>query len=122
MKALLVVDDSKAIRTAIRRIVEPMGFNIIEAGDGQEALDHCTRDGLPDGILLDIDMPVMDGLTFLKTLRQDQTFAGASVVMCTTHNSMDKVKEALEAGANEYVMKPFDEEIIRSKLQAVGLL
>jgi two-component system chemotaxis response regulator CheY len=122
MKSLLIVDDSKAIRTAIRQIVEPLGFQVCEAADGEEALAHCSRNGLPDGILLDIDMPVMDGLSFLKVIRQNRRFDGSSVVMCTTHNSMEKVSEAIESGANEYVMKPFDEDIIRSKLQAVGLL
>lgn len=122
MKALLIVDDSKSIRTAIRRILEPLGFDVAEAADGEEALAHCTRHGMPDGILLDIDMPVMDGISFLKVIRQNKRYDGASVVMCTTHNSMEKVMEALDAGANEYVMKPFDEEILRVKLEAVGLI
>ena len=122
MKALLIVEDSKSIRTAIRRIVEPLGFRVSEAADGEEALAHCTNNGLPDGILLDIDMPVMDGITFLKAIRNDQSYDGASVIMVTTHNSLTKITEAMEAGANEYVMKPFDEDIIRGKLEAVGLL
>ncbi len=81
-----------------------------------------SRAGAAVGIILDIDMPVMDGLACLKTIRQNKSYDGASVVMCTTHNSMEKVTEALQAGADEYIMKPFDEEIMRSKLEAVGLL
>ena len=118
MKALLIVEDSKSIRTAIRRILEPLGFQVSEAADGEEVLAHCTNNGLPDGILLDIDRPVMDGITFLKAIRQNQSYDGASVIMCTTHNSLEKITEAMEAGANEYVMKPFDEDIIRGKLEA----
>ena len=69
MKVMLVVDDSKAVRTAIRRIVESLGFEVREAADGEEALQYCTKNKMPDGILLDIDMPVMDGLSFLKIIR-----------------------------------------------------
>ncbi len=81
-----------------------------------------SRAGAAVGIILDIDMPVMDGLACLKAIRQNKSYDDASVVMCTTHNSMEKVTEALQAGADEYIMKPFDEEIMRSKLEAVGLL
>ncbi len=81
-----------------------------------------SRAGAAVGIILDIDMPVMDGLSCLKTIRQNKSYDGASVVMCTIHNSMEKVTEALNSGADEYIMKPFDEEIMRSKLEAVGLL
>jgi len=121
MKRMLVVDDSTAIRKAIRRILEPLGYHVEEAADGQQALTFCTEWGSLDAILLDIDMPVMDGLTFLRLLRQDARFAELPVMMCTTHNAMSKIEEALSLGANEYIMKPFDAEIIGSKLEQLGL-
>lgn len=122
MKTLLIVDDASAVRKAIRRIVEPLGFDVAEAADGEEALAYCMRRQVPDGILLDIDMPVMDGLSFLRVIRQNKKYDDAQIVMCTTHNSLERVTEALASGANEYVMKPFDEDIIRLKLESVGLL
>jgi two-component system chemotaxis response regulator CheY len=122
MKTILVVDDSKAIRLAIKRILESLGFAVAEADDGRRALDYVRASGPPDGILLDIDMPVMDGLSCLKALREDHAFDRAAVVMCTTHNSMEKIQAAITGGANEYIMKPFDQDIIRAKLEQVSLL
>ena len=122
MKTVLVVDDSSAIRMAIRRVVESLGFTVAEAADGQRALDYIKAHGTPDAILLDINMPVMDGLTCLKALRQDRTLDQARVVICTTHNSVEKIQEALASGANEYIMKPFDMEIIKAKLEMVDLM
>ena len=121
MKRMLVVDDSTAIRKAIRRILESLGYDVDEAENGRQALTYCIEWGHVDGILLDIDMPVMDGLTFLRLLRQDARFAELPVMMCTTHNAMSKIEEALSLGANEYIMKPFDAEIIGSKLEQLGI-
>ena len=121
MKRILVVDDSAAIRKAIRRILESLGYEVDEAENGKAALTYCIEWGHADGILLDIDMPVMDGMTFLKLLRENQQFAAVPVVMCTTHNALARIEEALSLGANEYIMKPFDAEIIGSKLEQVGL-
>lgn len=121
-KRVLVVDDSMAIRKAIRRILEGLGFSVEEAGDGSQALTFCTEWGNADVILLDIDMPVMDGLSFLRALRQNAAVRQPPVIMCSTHNSMDKIQEALALGANEYIMKPFDGEIIGSKLQQIGVV
>jgi two-component system chemotaxis response regulator CheY len=121
MKRILVVDDSAAIRKAIRRILESLGYEVDEAENGKAALTYCIEWGHADGILLDIDMPVMDGMTFLKLLRDNPHFAAVPVVMCTTHNALARIEEALALGANEYIMKPFDAEIIGSKLEQVGL-
>lgn len=122
MKRVLVVDDSRAIRLAIRRILEPLGFTVAEAEDGQRALDYLRTQAVPECVMLDIDMPVMDGLSCLSALRQDPRFDGTLVVMCSTHNSMEKIRTAITAGANEYIMKPFDPDILRAKLEQVELL
>ena len=122
MKTILIVDDSPFTRKAIRRIVEPMGFDAEEAGDGVEALTRLEAGLEPDMILLDVDMPEMDGLTFLKTLRERDDLLQPPVVMCTTVNALAKIAEAMESGADEYVMKPFDEDILGEKLASVGVL
>lgn len=120
MKTCLVVDDSRVIRKVARKIVEDIGFAVEEAADGQQALDAC-RKAMPDAILLDWNMPVMNGLDFLIRLRQEPGGAAPVVVFCTTENDMSHITQALRAGANEYVMKPFDGEIIESKFAEVGL-
>ncbi len=121
MKQILVIDDSMAIRKAIRRILEPMGFAVTEAPDGAEALQVCLGVTKLDAVLCDIDMPVMDGLTFLERLRASAGVNQPPVIMCTTHNTFEKIQRALELGANEYIMKPFDAEIIGGKLIACGV-
>jgi two-component system chemotaxis response regulator CheY len=118
-KTVLVIDDSAAIRLAIRRILEKIGFAVDEAADGAEALARVSA--LPSVVLCDIDMPVMDGLAFVRELRKRPEQAALPVIMCTTHNSFEKMREALAAGANEYIMKPFDAEIIASKLAQCGV-
>ncbi|MEO1040531.1 MAG: response regulator [Pseudomonadota bacterium] len=120
MKTCLVVDDSRVIRKVARKIVEDLGFAVEEAADGQQALDSC-RSRMPDAILLDWNMPVMNGLDFLIRLRQEPGGGAPVVVFCTTENDMSHITQALRAGANEYVMKPFDGEIIESKFAEVGL-
>ena len=121
MKTCLVVDDSSVVRKVARRILEEMNFSIEEAADGQEALTAC-RESMPDAILLDWNMPVMDGLVFLKALRCDPGGDAPVVVFCTSENDMAHITEALGAGANEYIMKPFDRAIIESKFESVGLV
>lgn len=121
MKTILVVDDSAVIRGAIRKILEPLGYLVREAGDGAEALRYYEDGGTAEAVLLDIDMPVLDGLGFLGRLRSTASLPQPAVVMCTAHSSLDKIQAALEAGANEYVMKPFDAEIISGKLAEVGI-
>jgi len=121
MKTCLVVDDSSVIRKVARRILEGLEFEITEAEDGQQALDFCRRE-LPDAVLLDWNMPVMDGYEFLKAMRQLPGGDRPKVVFCTTENDVVHIARALSAGANEYIMKPFDKEIVEAKFQEVGLI
>ena len=104
-----------------RRILEQLDFEVEEAVDGREALDSCMRD-MPDAVLLDWNMPVMDGLEFLRQLRQSEDGKEPVVVFCSTENDLAHIREAIDAGANEYIMKPFDKEIIETKFAQVGLL
>ncbi|KLN59016.1 chemotaxis protein CheY [Kiloniella spongiae] len=121
MKTCLVVDDSKVVRMVARKILEGLNFNIKEAEDGQKALDACNA-SMPDAVLLDWNMPVKDGLEFLKDLRAIQNVEQPIVVFCTTENDMQHIQQAIAAGANEYIMKPFDSDIIESKFIQVGLI
>ncbi len=120
MKSCLVVDDSKVIRKVARHILETLDFEVREAADGKEALDACMASA-PDVILLDWNMPVMNGMDFLRALRETDLPTRPKVVFCTTENGMAYIRAAIEAGADEYVMKPFDRETIESKLQIVGM-
>ncbi len=121
MKTCLVVDDSRVIRKVARRILEDMSFRVSEAEDGAEAMKNCEQ-SMPDAILLDWNMPVMNGLDFLVKLREFPGGNAPIVVFCTTENDMSAIVQAIEAGANEYIMKPFDSEIVQSKFMEVGLI
>ena len=121
MKTCLVVDDSSVIRKVARRILEGLDFQIVEAEDGAKALEAC-KCALPDAVLLDWNMPVMDGFEFLVNLRQLRGGEVPKVVFCTTENGIDHISRALHAGANEYIMKPFDKDIVTAKFQEVGLI
>lgn len=121
MRSCLIVDDSKMIRRVASRILRDLDFTPTEAGNGQEALDHCRAD-MPDAILLDWNMPVMDGLSFLKALRSEPSRKQPIVVFCTAERDVVKITEALDAGADEYIMKPFDSDIIESKFFQAGLI
>ena len=119
MKYCLVVDDSKVIRKVARHILETLNFTVDEAEDGREALDRCgTR--MPDVILLDWNMPVMSGMEFLRALRQSDHADQPKVVFCTTENDVAHIRAAIAAGADEYVMKPFDHDTLQMKLQLIG--
>ncbi|WP_249276519.1 response regulator [Sphingomonas baiyangensis] len=119
-KTCLVVDDSKVIRKVARHILEGLAFTVREAADGREALDACLAE-VPDVVLLDWNMPVMSGMDFLRALRDSDLPTRPKVVFCTTENGMAYIRAAIEAGADEYVMKPFDRETLESKLQLVGM-
>lgn len=121
MKRCLIVDDSRVIRKVARRILEDMRFEIEEAGDGLEALQSCRKQ-MPDAILLDWSMPVMNGIDFLRQLRREPGGDKPGVVFCTTENDVERISEALKAGANEYMMKPFDGDILQSKFVEAGLV
>jgi two-component system chemotaxis response regulator CheY len=120
-RSALVVDDSRVVRKVARRILEAHGCTVVEAGDGQQALDAC-RAGLPDFVLLDWNMPVMDGITFLRALRDEFGPENPPVIFCTTENDMAHIEMAITCGAQEYIMKPFDDELLIGKLGQVGLL
>ncbi len=121
MKTCLVVDDSSVIRKVARRILEGFDFQIVEAENGEEAIESCRRQ-LPDAILLDWNMPKMDGYDFLRLLRRLPGGDRPKVVFCTTENNVAHIARALHAGANEYIMKPFDKDIVEAKFQEVGLI
>jgi len=121
MKTCLVVDDSRVIRMVARKILQEMQFQVREAADGQEALARCCEE-MPDAVLLDWNMPVMDGIEFLAALRQVPNGDGPVVIFCTTENDASQIQRALEQGASEYIMKPFDSEILQMKFAQVGLL
>ena len=121
MKTCLVVDDSRVIRKVARRILEDLGFEIAEASDGMEAIAWC-RTAMPEAILLDWNMPVMDGLSFLRELRKEPNGHEPVVVFCTVESDMEHIVAALEAGADEYIMKPFDGDILEAKLMQAGLV
>lgn len=121
MASCLIVDDSKVVRMVARRILEDLKFEILEAEDGKDAMNVCLQ-GMPDVILLDWNMPVMNGIDFLRTLRDTSGGDKPVVVFCTTENDMTHIREAISAGADEYIMKPFDRAIIEAKFSQVGVL
>ncbi len=121
MKSCLIVDDSKVIRMVAKKILQELTFNTVEAENGQQALDQC-RLAMPDAVLLDWNMPVMNGIEFLRELRRMPDGDRPVVVFCTTENDIEHIQEAISAGANEYIMKPFDSEILQAKFSQVGLL
>ena len=119
MKTCLIVDDSKVIRKVARHILETLDFSVDEAEDGRDALSRCEAK-MPDVVLLDWNMPVMGGMEFLRTLRRRDGGDQPKVVFCTTENDAAHIRAAIDAGADEYVMKPFDRDTLESKLQIVG--
>ncbi len=120
MKQFLVVDDSAVIRKVAKRMLEGMQFQTAEAEDGRTALQRCTEH-MPDAILLDWNMPVMDGFEFLRHLRALPEGRKPKVLFCTTEHDVTQIARAMRAGADEYIMKPFDQHIMQSKLEEVGL-
>lgn len=121
MKRCLIVDDSSVIRKVARRILETLKFEIEEAENGKEGIDKC-KEKMPDVILLDWNMPVMDGYDFLLNLRKMPMGKKPTVIFCTTENDINKISLAINAGANDYIMKPFDSEIIKDKFYQSGLI
>jgi two-component system chemotaxis response regulator CheY len=119
MKTGLVVDDSAVIRKVARRILETLDFSVRDAEDGQKALALCAEE-MPAVVLLDWNMPNMDGYDVLRHLRQLPGGDRPKVLFCTTENDIGAIARALRAGADEYIMKPFDREIMMAKLDQVG--
>lgn len=120
MTTCLIVDDSPTIRKIMNRIMRDLKFDCVEAENGQEAYDICTNT-MPDLIMLDWNMPVMSGIDFLLRLRAMKDGNVPKVLFCTTENGLDFIQRGLSAGADEYVMKPFDKDVIEMKLQQLGL-
>jgi len=118
VKKCLVVDDSKVIRKVACHILETLDFSVEEAGDGSEALE-IMKQRVPDVILLDWNMPVMDGMEFLCAMRALDLENRPKVIFCTTENDVDHIRRAMDAGADEYIMKPFDRETLQSKTELV---
>ena len=118
----LVVDDSRAMRMVLHRIVSSLGFDVVEAGNGQEALDAVDAGPIPDIALVDWNMPVMDGLEFVTTVRSRPELRGVTLMMVTTESEHGQIVRALAAGAHEYVIKPFTPDAIAEKLALLGLV
>jgi two-component system chemotaxis response regulator CheY len=117
----LVVDDSGAIRSYLRKILSANGFAVVEARNGKEGLERLRQEAPVDLVMLDWNMPEMDGIEVLSHLRDEPAYSNVCVMMVTTKAEMPEILHALNAGANEYVMKPFTPEIIEQKLQLLGL-
>lgn len=118
----LILDDSRTMRMIIGRIIRELGFEIAEAGDGQQGLAKLEEIGAPDLMLVDWNMPEMNGYDFVKAVRANPAYNSAQIVMVTTESELGQITKALEAGANEYVMKPFTKDIIKDKLVILGIV
>lgn len=117
----LAVDDSKAIQLILKRILAGLGFEVVGAGDGQAALEKLQAGDDFDLALIDWNMPIMNGLELVQAIRADSTFDELRLIMVTTESELSRVSQAIEAGANEYIMKPFTPEMITEKLEILGL-
>jgi two-component system chemotaxis response regulator CheY len=123
MRKALIVDDSKMTRKIVGGILRELGFNVCEALNGQDALKVIESEKASvELVLVDWNMPEMNGLDLVKQLRQDPELASLKLIMVTNENERDLVASALEAGANEYLMKPFTKDMLRAKLDMVGVL
>jgi two-component system chemotaxis response regulator CheY len=118
----LIVDDSRAIRGIIGRMLREIGFEIVEAGHGLEAMQRLKEAGSVDVMLVDWNMPEMNGYDFLRCVRSNPNYSNIPLMMVTSETEMAQMSKALEAGANEYVMKPFTRDVITDKLALLGVL
>ncbi len=116
----IIVDDSRATRSVIRKTLLEEGFDVFEAGDGKQALEELKKTGPVDLALVDWNMPVMTGFELINELRANLDFNSMAIMMVTTETESSQVQRALEAGANEYVMKPFTPDVLREKLMLLG--
>ena len=118
----LIVDDSTTIRMILRAYLKKLGFDVTEAVNGRDALDRLKAMTKADVVLVDWNMPEMDGLSFIRAVRAQRDYAGLPLMMVTTNTELAQVSQALEAGANEYIMKPFTRDMLREKLELLGFL
>lgn len=117
----LVIDDSRATRRIVGQYLKELGFDILEAGDGQQALDVLDEKGQPDVVMVDWNMPVMNGLDFIKAVRSNKANRDLPIIMLTTETEMERMALAFLAGVNEYIMKPFSRTMIEEKLSILGI-
>lgn len=122
MPTALVIDDSRAIRMVLTRTLSKFGYDVHSAGDGKEAIDWVHQGHRPDLVLVDWNMPVMNGLEFIKEFRDDVNQSAIPLLMVTTETEIEQMVRALDAGANEYIMKPFTDEVIEEKLKLLGVM
>ena len=118
----LVIDDSRTMRRIVSRVLVGLGYEVVEAADGQQALDALAAGPLPDLACVDWNMPVMDGLTFVTTVRANRDWRDITLMMVTTESEHGQIVRALAAGAHEYLIKPFTPEALREKLDLLGLV
>ena len=117
----LILDDSRAMRMILARIMLSAGFDVVEAADGQQGLDALSAGPLPDVALVDWNMPVVDGLSFVNAVRDNPRYRSMTLMMVTTESEHDQIVRALAAGAHEYIIKPFTADAIVDKLELLGL-
>lgn len=117
----LIIDDSRAMRRILRQIVEPLGYNVIEAGNGREGLEQLQRYDDVEVALVDWNMPEMNGLEFVQAVRADSAYERLKLMMVTTETEPARMARALMAGVDEFVMKPFTSEILIDKLRLIGV-
>jgi two-component system, chemotaxis family, chemotaxis protein CheY len=117
----LVIDDSRAVRIIVRGILREMGTEVVEAGNGLEALEQLRQNPAVELVLVDWNMPVMDGLEFIRQVRSQCCYDEVRIVMVTTETESEQVTRALSAGADEYVMKPFNKDILIAKLALLDI-
>lgn len=117
----LVIDDSRTVRAIIRNILREMGMDVIEAGDGSEGLEQLRRTPDVELLFVDWNMPRMNGLDFIRAVRAERAYDAIRILMVTTETESEQVARALDAGANEYVMKPFTREVLVAKLNLLDV-
>lgn len=122
MPRALVVDDSRATRSALRRILQSVGFDVVEAEHGEQALEVLTPDDSIELVLVDWNMPVMDGFSLIKAIRKERKWAMLPVMMVSAEVDQRQIARAVMAGADEYVMKPFDSATLLAKLESLGIV
>jgi two-component system, chemotaxis family, chemotaxis protein CheY len=118
---VLLIDDSRAIRRIIGDMMQSLGFEVTEAGNGIEALERLEQFGAPDICFVDWNMPEMNGLEFIKAVRAKKEYSDLPLMMITTETEMERMAQAFVAGVNEYVMKPFDRDMIIEKMNILGI-
>lgn len=121
MAKCLIADDSKIIRMLLTKIMSNFGFEVLEAEDGEEVYESCVQNQ-PDLIIMDYSLPILDGIDVLYKIREDLKIKQPKIFFCSSINNTENIRQALNGGADDYIIKPFDEEIIATKLAIVGML